>query len=331
MGGTHPTVTDSDTAMGYLNPETFAEGRLKLDRSAAEAALQQHLGNVLDISIYEAAYGLAQIVDENMANAARVHAVERGKDLRTRSMIAFGGNGPLHAAAVAEKTGVDTIIVPRGPGVGSAIGFLFAPVAYEIVRSHHTLVDEFDFVAINRMLEEMETQAREVVAAGASGQPLKVLRSAFMRYRGQGHEIEVIVPEGMIDTDALELLRTAYDTEYARLFAREVPGMSIEVMNWSVSVSTRPPEVTTFKDSTVNLIDAPVAGEREVYSGELRQLQTIPFYHRDALQPGHSITGPALVIEPQTTSFVSSLFDASIDSAGNIVMQRKTGGNTHDN
>jgi N-methylhydantoinase A len=328
-GGTQPTVTDADTVIGYLDPQTFAEGRLKLDRRAAETALRQHLGDELGVSVHEAAYGLAQIVNENMANAARVHAVERGKDLRSRTMIAFGGNGPLHAAAVAEKTGVDTIIVPRGPGVGSAIGFLYAPVAYEIVRSHHTLVDLFNFTAINHLLDDMETQAREVVAAGAFGQPLVLQRNAFMRYRGQGHEIEVMVPEGRVDEDGLGLLKSAYDTEYARLFAREVPGMSIEVMNWSVLVSTKPPEVTTIKNSAVNRVDAPIAGERDVFFGELRQLQTIPFYHRGALQPGHSIIGPALIIEPQTTSYVSPLFDASIDAAGNIIMQRKTRANTH--
>jgi N-methylhydantoinase A len=330
-GGTRPTVTDADTAIGYLEPASFAEGRLKLDRSAAETALQQHLGDALGVSVQEAAYGLVQIVDENMANAARVHAVERGKDLRTRSMIAFGGNGPLHAAAVAEKIGVDTIIVPRGPGVGSAIGFLFAPIAYEIVRSHHTLVTEFDFAAINCLLADMEAQAREVVSAGAFGQPLAVQRNAFMRYRGQGHEIEVKVPEGVIDESGLALLSTAYDTEYARLFARKVPGMSIEIMNWSVSISTKPSEITTISDSTANLGNAPIAGEREVFFGERRQLQTISFYHRDTLLPGHSMTGPALIIEPQTTSYVSALFDASIDSAGNIVMQRKAEEYTHVN
>ncbi len=174
-----------------------------------------------------------RFISAGSANAARVHAVERGKDLTQRTMIAFGGNGPLHAARVAEKTGVSRIIVPPDPGVGSAIGFLNAPVSYEIVRSHYTLFDRFDVEGVNALLCDMEREARQIVSPGAAGQALTVRRTGFMRYRGQGHEIEVSLPEGPIDEPTLEILRVDYERVYARLFSRVVPGMRIEVMNRS--------------------------------------------------------------------------------------------------
>jgi N-methylhydantoinase A len=326
-GGTRATVTDADAVIGYLDPETFAEGRLPLDLECAGSAVAQDVAEPLALSVAAGADGISQIVDENMANAARVHAVERGKDLAQRTMIAFGGNGPLHAARVAEKTGVSRIIVPPDPGVGSAIGFLNAPVSYEIVRSHYTLFDRFDVEGVNALLCDMEREARQIVSPGAAGQALTVRRTGFMRYRGQGHEIEVSLPEGPIDEPTLEALRAGYERVYARLFSRVVPGMRIEVMNWAVVVATQapaPPPVAPSPEVRLATAD----GRRALYFGRLGERRDVSCYRRERLRPGDRIEGPALIVEAQTTSYVAPGFDAAIDGAGNIVMTRRPDGSS---
>ena len=195
-GGDGATVTDADSLLGYLDPDAFAEGRLRLDPERAKAVIERDVGQPLALPAPEAAQAISRMVDENMANAARIHAVEHGREISGRTLIAFGGNGPLHATRVAARTGIERIVVPRDPGVGSALGFLSAPVSYEIVRSRYTTLDAFDFDAVNRLFEEMEHESRAVVRAGAPDAPIDIVRTAFMRYRGQGHEIEVLVAVG---------------------------------------------------------------------------------------------------------------------------------------
>ncbi|MEO0783051.1 MAG: hydantoinase/oxoprolinase family protein, partial [Pseudomonadota bacterium] len=193
-GGTRPTVTDADILQGLIEPASFAEGRLNIDVFAAEKALQTHLGEAVGLSAREAAAGISEIVDENMAGAGRMHAVESGKDLGSRTMIAFGGNGPLHATRVARRAGVKRIIIPKDPGVGSAVGFLYAPVSFEIVRSRYTTLHSLDTADLNAFFNTMIIEAESVVRAGAPDAILQCTRSAFMRYQGQGHEIEILLP-----------------------------------------------------------------------------------------------------------------------------------------
>ena len=321
-GGERATVTDADCALGYLDPERFAEGRLRLDPERALAAVARDLAGALALPVPEAAQAVSRMVDENMAAAARVHAVERGTELRGRTLIAFGGNGPLHATRVADRIGVDRIVVPRDPGVGSALGFLSAPVSHEIVRSRYTTLAAFDAAAINRLFEDLEREASAVVRAGAGEAELELRRSAFMRYRGQGHEIEVPVPPGVLDAGTAGRLRAAYDEKYAALFGRNVPGMLIEIMNWSVVIATvqerREPVPT-------------VRGARRPQPRDARQVRLegaapalrVPCYHRETLRAGDCLEGPALVIEPQTTTFVSAAFAARIDGGLNIVLRRR--------
>ena len=256
-GGVAPTVTDSDLVAGYLDPADFAEGRLELRPELARAAIAGAIAGPLDTTVTAGADGISKTVDEAMANAARIHAVEQGKNLGQCTMIAFGGNGALHATRVAEKLGIGEIIVPPSPGVGSAVGFLHAPVAYEIVRSRHVRVDSFPFDEINRLLRNLEQEARAVVAAGAPGERLEVRRIAFMRYAGQGHEIEVGIPDGDISEHSLPTLAGRFESEYARLFVRAVPSMWIEIMNWSVTVSNRVPPAHVIVDGGANPAKSP--------------------------------------------------------------------------
>ena len=322
-GGLYPTVTDADTVMGLLDPDAFAEGRMKLDTKAATASIEQEIASKLQESGNAAADGISKIVDENMANAARVHAVEKGKDLARRTMIAFGGNGPLHATRVAERTGVRRIIIPANPGVGSAIGFLFAPVSYELVRSYYCLTSRFDFSGVNNLLSAMVAEARDVVKAGSDNKELIIKQTAFMRYRGQGHEIEVPFKSLVLDEQVLETLCEGYDKVYSRLYARPIPGMQIEVTSWSVTVSTvqsnsfeAPRPITAGRPDPVSF--------RDIYNAESGNNISVPYYQRELLHPGDRIDGPALIVESQTTTFLTTSFDASIDSLGNILIDKKT-------
>lgn len=320
-GGTEATVTDGDVALGYIDPELFAEGRLKMVPEAASKAIMKSIGIPLQLSSDQAAYGISQIVDENMASAARVHAIENGKDMTRRTMIAFGGNGPLHATRLADKIGVDKIIIPPNPGVGSAVGFLNAPVSYKIVRSLYMTLDALDINAVSALFEQMKAEASAIVSAGAEGVPLVSKRSAFMRYKGQGHEIEVALPEHNLTTIDLPRMREAYDEAYRAQFHRSVDGMTIEIMNWALTVSTpvsEPERTVTNKER----LEVSNQKHRSVFlPGEGRKVD-VPVHFRNDLSVGAAIAGPALIAEPQATTFVDQKFEARIDDALNIVLNR---------
>ena len=324
-GGTHPTVTDADVMQGLIDPGRFAEGRLEINLEAAETALRSHVGQALNIDPAQAAYGISEIVDENMAGAGRMHAVESGKDLSARVMIAFGGNGPLHATRVARRAQVDRILIPRDPGVGSAVGFLFAPVSFEIVRSRYDTLETLDLVGLNDFFEGMIEEAEAVVRSGAPAARLTRLRQAFMRYHGQGHEIEIPLPDRALDDRDIPDLRRAFEDEYTRQFSRAVPGMTIEILNWAVKVSSEPRALEHYPE---------IASQRPVRASEHRRIlcdvtgkwRKADVYERDNLGPGDYLDGPALITEPQTTTFVSADFSARVDGGRNIWLTRNREG-----
>lgn len=326
-GGTEPTVTDSDIALGYIVPETFAEGHIDICPDAAGNALTEVIGAKLDADAQGAADGVSRIVDESMASAGRMHAVESGKDIGPRTMIAFGGNGPLHATRVARSAGVSRIVVPPNPSVGSAVGFLFAPVSFEIVRSRYSLLNTLDPKDVNDLFDEMVSEASAVVAQGAGDRETETRRSAFMRYNGQGHEIEIVLPNRNLTADDIQPLTTAFETEYRKQFSRPVPGMQIEILNWAVRVATRDGELPpkpgcpAFKPLTgseTRPIICDVDGSRK----------DAAFVYRDSLSPGHCLKGPALIAEPQTTTLVSADFSAHVDALGNLVLVQDRKGGT---
>src|SRR5438270_119425 len=193
-GGTLPTVTDADVALGMIDPAGFAGGTISLNPDLARAALAAAVGDPLGLSPETAAYAVHEMVCENMASAARVHAVERGEVANDHTLIAFGGAAPLHAARVAEKLGLARVVVPPNAGVGSAVGFLVAPISYELVKSRHMRLDNFDFAGASALLAEMSRDARALVEPGARGAPVTERRLVYMRYVGQGHEITVPLP-----------------------------------------------------------------------------------------------------------------------------------------
>lgn len=321
-GGVHPAVTDADVVLGMIDPDAFAGGTIGLKPDLSRAALRKDIGEPLGLDAETAAYAVHEMVCENMASAARVHAVERGAVVAEHTLIAFGGAAPLHAARVAEKIGVQRVIVPPNAGVGSAVGFLAAPVSYELVRSRHARLDAFDGAAVTALLDEMEAEARALVEPGARGEPVGARRSAFMRYVGQGHEISVALPEGPLAESDVPALRAAFEADYAALFARPIPGAAIEVLSWSVLATTQP--VKPKPVAPVAATAAPEAsGSRSFFDGRAGVSITVPLYRREAMAPGARVAGPAIIAEDETSTFVSMSFDAHIDAVGCIVMDRK--------
>lgn len=323
LGGARPTVTDADVALGKIEPVGFAGGSVKLAPEKAEAAISADIGAPLGMTTPIAAFAIAEIVDENMANAARVHAIEWGKDLAERAMIAFGGAAPLHAARLAEKLGLPMVIVPSGAGVGSAVGFLRAPISYEVVRSRYMRLDGFDPETANAVLEEMSREARAVVAEGAAGAELIESRLAFMRYAGQGHEITVELPLRPLTRDDRAMLRQAFDAAYSALYGQTVPGMQPEILSWTLTVSTAKPDVPVMAGETPRGAFKAPAATREIFDPAKQDFVAAGVFARTDLAPGDRVAGPAMIVETQTTTIVTSVFDAHVNGPGYIVLTRK--------
>jgi N-methylhydantoinase A len=321
-GGERPTVTDADVVLGRIDPEGFAGGRIRLDAGKAAKAVAEHIGASFSMTDQLAAYGVSEIVDENMANAARVHAVERGKAVADYTLIAFGGAAPLHVARLAEKLGIARIIVPPNAGVGSAVGFLRAPVAFEVVRSRYMRLADLDPVAANGLIAEMRAEAHDVVAPGAGGAELTETRNAFMRYVGQGHEIVVPLPPGDLTAADRTRLRADFEREYTQLFARTIPNAEIEILTWTLNLGTNAEPGPALQPPVATSAAEPVA-RRKVYDPQSGRYVDVPVYRRSALGEGARLSGPAVIVEDETTTMVTASFDASINGAGCIVLDRK--------
>ncbi len=318
-GGTRPTVTDADIVMGRIDPARFAGGSVALDTAKAQAALARDVGTPLGLSGEQAASGVSQIVDETMASAASVHGVELGKDMEGRAIVAFGGAAPLHACQLAETLEIDTIVIPTGAGVGSAIGFLRADIAYEVALSRYMDLRSFEAETLNALFARMRAEAEAVVRLGTDSEDLVESRTAFMRYRGQGHEIAVPLEVRAFAGGDAALLSQAFEREYHRLFGRTIPGLAAEVMTWTLALGTRaglPGRVADPADT------GPVApsSTRPVLDTRSGLVEEIGVVERMALRPGQTVAGPALIVEDETTTYVSARFNARIDGSGYIVL-----------
>lgn len=320
-GGTKPAVTDANLVLGRYDPARFAGGAMTLHEGPAKVALGEHVGAKLGLAPEMAALAVVEMVDENMSNAARVHAIESGKGYDGRTMIAFGGGGPVHGFRVAEKIGIDRVLVPSGAGVGSAIGFLRAPVGYEVVRSLYQRFRSFDVAAVNGLLDDMVREAEEVVAAGSFGAPTTQTRIAFMRYVGQGHEIPVALPARTLVAADVAAIRAAYDVEYSRFYDRPVPGSDVEIMSYAVVVATvaeAAPAVAAAPGRSVATA-VRVQRVRDSVTGEVADWA---IYDRASLAPGAVLAGPAIVAEDETSTLVGAGWTASVTAQGYIELVR---------
>ena len=316
-GGVRPAVTDADLILGKLDPDNFAGGSIPLQADAAAFALDQALGQPLGMPTIEAAWGLAEVVDENMANAARVHAVENGEDLSTYTMIAFGGAAPLHAGRLCEKLGVARCLIPQGAGVGSAIGFLRAPFSFESNRTHFMPYAGFDPQAVRALFADMVAEATRFVRTCAPDAPILADFKVYMRYKGQGWEIPVpLTPDQAEQADPAVFL-ARFEQEYTTLFGRVVAGMAVEITVWSVNAYTATAAVDALPLVTAQPAPTP-SGQRQLFDAALGDLHQAGIYDRASLAHGATLQGPALITEEETTTVLPLSRQARILGDGSI-------------
>lgn len=321
QGGTQATVTDADLVLGYLDPDYFLGGRMRLDIDAARRALDT-LGGRLALSVEQVAWGIHQIVNENMANAARAHLGERGKDPRRMPLFAFGGAGPMHGYRLAEILRLPALIAPFGAGIGSSFGLLVAPLAFDFVRSAYDRLDDLDWDFVNGLLDEMAREGRAVLeASGLSADQISYRRTADVRFVGQGHEVSVLLPEGELKAgDTPEIGRT-FARAYRQLYGRAGPDVPLEVINWRVVASGPQPDMDLRLPVDGLKREAVPKGVRPAYFPERGGYVETPVYDRYTLGPGATFRGPAIVEEPESTLLIGVRGRAHVDGRLNVIVE----------
>lgn len=322
QGGTRPGVTDADLILGKLDPENFAGGSIKLHQDNSKIALAKHVGDTLEMDAVEAAFGVAEVVDENMANAARVHAVENGEDLSEYTMIAFGGAAPLHAARLCEKLGVERLLVPPGAGVGSAIGFLRAPFSFEANRSVYMKLSDFDAEKIKVLLTDLRDEATGFVRTCDEASQILSEFKVYMRYTGQGWEIPIPLQEDQAMNPDAATFERRFKEEYTKLFGRPVAGMDIEITVWSVNATT-PQEQAPLIPQTDGNATAVSNGTRHVFDAAVGAHLKANVIDRGAMTAGQRANGPAVLAEAETTIIVPVSRDAICQTDGCIDVVKK--------
>ncbi len=324
QGGAHPAITDADLVLGKLDAENFAGGAIKLSAEAAGSAILRGVGAKLGLDVQAAAFGICEVVDENMANAARVHAVENGKNISDNVMIAFGGAAPLHAARLCEKLGIDRCLIPVGAGVGSAIGFLKAPFGYEALASHILRLSAFNAGAVNGLLAGLKATAEGFVRAGTNA-AIQCEITAFMRYVGQGWEIPVALPDRVFTDADEEMLRRNFCENYARFFGRAIEGLAgleIEIVTWSVKAQDQ----RAAPDQIALITGGAEVGpklSRPVFDPSRGEFMDTAIVERGDLRPGVQIKGPVVIVERETSTVVTGPFDVVVQSEGSLLLIRK--------
>jgi len=323
QGGKVPTVTDADLLLGYLDPGFFLGGRMRLDVDAARQAVENTVGRTMGLAVTEAAWGIHRVVNENMAAAARVHGIERGKDLRAYPLFAFGGAGPVHAWHVGRILKVPRVLVPFGAGAMSAYGLLAAPLAFDFVRTASQRLDTADWSQINRLYEEMEAEGRAILQnAAVADRDVRIRRTAEMHYTGQGHEVEVELPPGRLSAPSLGVIVERYEAAYRALYSRVPLGVPIEALNFRVVVSGPVPDISVSgsrPDAVPAAATTPAPkGRRQAYFPEAGGYVDTPVYDRYALNPGAAFAGPAIVEERESTTVIGP--DARVRVDGHLTL-----------
>ncbi|RWY83296.1 hydantoinase/oxoprolinase family protein [Rhizobium leguminosarum] len=320
-GGKNPTVTDADLILGKLDPANFAGGAIPLSVEASRRAMSDDIGAIIGLDPEASAYGTCEMVDENMANAGRVHTVENGKNISDFTMITFGGAGPLHAARLCEKMGISTFLVPPGAGVGSAIGFLKAPFGYESVRSAVFNLSRFEYLEANRLLQAMKAEALGFVEGGLdTGAPV-IERTLFMRYAGQGWDIPVPLAGDNFDPASAETIAALFEREYERFFGRAIEGLDIEIVSWSVKASSPLPPIERVPSVAEGNVVRPGKTRRLFEASQGAYLEA-GIHERTGLKSGDVIKGPAVIVERETSTVLTSSFKAIVQHDGCLLATR---------
>ncbi|HLB12475.1 MAG TPA: hydantoinase/oxoprolinase family protein, partial [Dehalococcoidia bacterium] len=322
LGAVEPTVTDADLVLGYLNPDYFLGGKMKLELGAAIRGIEERIARPLGLSATEAAWGIHEIVTTHMARATRIVSVERGRDPRLFTLVAFGGAGPVHAAWLAKSIGIPRVICPARAGVASAIGLLVADVRFDFTRTFIALLDEAVFEPMLEIYRQMEDQGQAMVEESGVKGELVITRWADMRYVGQGHEVLTPLPPLSFTTEDLPALRRAFHQAYASQYGYSDPSDAIEVVNWKLTATCAGPKAR-FRQGPLATAEAgrAIKGRRKVYFPELGAPSACAIYERDLLPPGTAITGPAVVEERESAIVLPPGDSAHVDAFGNLILE----------
>jgi len=322
LGGVEPTVTDANLVLGYLNPEYFLGGRMRLDLEGARRGIGDRIAGPLGLDVAEAAWGIHQVVTTNMELATRVVSIERGYDPRRLALAAFGGSGPVHGCRLAQALGIPRAILPAAAGVTSAIGLLAAEVRFDTSRSYVRRLDAIDPGYLASILDEMARQGAAVVREACVGGTLSVSRSADMRYVGQGYELSVPIPDGPVEGGTAAALRSAFDRVYAHRYGYSDPKAAVELVTAAVTVTGAGPEVR-LGEQPPGARDIAQARKpsRPAYFPETRGYVECAIYDRSRLPVGGTIPGPAIVEEPESTTVLPPGTTAEIDRWGNLLVK----------
>ena len=323
QGGTLPTLTDANLVLGYLDDGFFLGGTMRLDRAAAEAAIAKHIGGPLKLATLRAAWGIHDIISEDVARAFRIHATERGFDYRSGSMVGFGGSGPLHALSVARKLKIPRVIFPLGAGVMSALGLLVSPIAFEVARSRRVHLADLDAPTFGATFEALEAEAGGYLRdAGVANADMRVVRRLDMRYQGQGHEIEVTLPENAADAvSCFAELGELYARAYEKAYAIRLDEL-VEIVNWKVEMIGPAPSLGEgYALSGADSSGKALKGSRAAYDPASGGLVDWPVYDRYALKPGTFLRGPALIEERESTCVVGVGDAVTVDARYNLIAE----------
>ena len=327
-GGYAPTVTDADLVLGYLGADSFLGGQMSLDLLKATQAIADHVAKPLGLSTVQAALGVYDIVNENMANAARIHTVERGQDPTAYTLVAFGGAGPVHAYGVAQRLGISRIVVPQSAGVGSALGLHLAPRTYHLARTYVSPLNTLDVQKVERIYAEMTQEAEKLLrSVDINVHDITFCRTADMRYRGQRKEIPVALPEYTRQKGIEDLIREAFEVQYRRVYRRIHETNEVEVLTWRLIASGPPIVEPEALPKPVNLKGArALTGRRPMLFGDWEEPRECPVYRRERLAPGRSLRGPAAIEETESTIIFGPEARAFIDQHGNVQITIATKG-----
>jgi len=319
-GGTEPTVTDANLVLGYLNPTYFAGGAMRLAPDAAARAIDERVARPLGLGVDAAAWGIHQIVTTNMELATRIVSIERGRDPRDLTLVAFGGSGPVHGCRLARELGIPRVILPAAAGVTAAIGLLAAEVKFDVARTLVAHLDQLDPSLVTSMYEEMAAQALDVVRESAAGGDVQLVRAVEARYVGQGYELTVPVPSGALDAAALGRVRQAFDDVYAARYGYANAAAAVEVVTWTLSAIAGTPRVELPKAPTTSAREARTASRR-AYFPETHGYVDCPVYDRYALAAGMTLSGPAIVEERESTTVLPPGTSAVVDEYANLIVE----------
>jgi N-methylhydantoinase A len=318
-GGTRPTVTDANLVLGYLNPDSFAGGSMRLDVARARKAIEEHVARPLGMTVEEAAWGMHAVVNSNMELATRVVSIERGHDPRRLSLIAFGGAGPAHGCRLAQALSIPRVILPAAAGVTSAIGLLAAEVKFDVARTYQRRLAELDFPYLNGIYAEMEASACQLVRASAVAGDVLVQRTAEMRYAGQGYELTVPVPSGRLSDTSVPALAEAFNSAYAQRYGYSSPNEPIEVTTWKLSASGSGSGVLLPRCAPASRVEPRAC--RLAYVPERGGFVETPVYGRYSLGAGAALRGPAIVEERESTTVLPPGWTARVDDWANLIAE----------